>query len=1128
MKRRKLLLLGLSLTVIFAAFLAAYFIFYNPDTIKKLVLQEIGQAYGKKIHIGQIQISFAPRPKIELTDVRIWQPMGDQTFFRASRIEMDLEVFPLLQEKIIPTDLSVEHPEFSLWRSREGLWRLYPEAQEEGEFDSVAVGKLFLIPKFTLVNGRFILVDEFKDVHPSIFVFDNVNLQLLGEQETQTRKILLEGRLLDGKDESSFAIHGKIEEAASLLRFSQPRLDGPLPKMQLQARGKLTNKNLLDLAKIFELQNIPLEVHGHANIEGAIGFRPGIKGYDLVFSDLSFETEVVKLTGEASLAGLMTGEPPMVFLSVAGQPVTLARLRELLPPTIIPLEFVEIIRSEELQGTLEVVSANITGSAREGVGFSMVGEFRLSEMSVDFGEPWGLAKGVRGTISVRPDHIRLVDFRGVVDSIPVRSGEGMIEFQETGPWFTAKLQGHVAIEKLLKILRPAFDWNGSSKPFLSFNSSGGSGDLTIQFVGPLNHPEEIEFQDAEYFADKVNLQVPGLVVPLSGLTGRVVFSKIHVGLDHLRGRLGDSEFEVKGNLRFDEINQFEDVRIRGVLHSSDVLAQWPNQSHSEEPLLGTAKLEVTVSGQAQSPRIKASLNLLETGIVFPGILQKAVGLPSSLLVEAQVQENGNLMVNRLDLNILPVHLSGRGLLNIGATFGIQASLTAKPVSLSNLPRGLIIGDGAIESGLLELFLDLKGKGIDQRQWQKNGWIALTDGVMTVKGLETPLTKLFLRIKLAGHTAEIKRLEFQLKESQARVVGTIQNWETQPFAKLNITSPKFDIDLLIPKGERSPLRIFLEDTAEKSGVFGKIHFEQAWYKSLEFEDLTGRIRIQDGMIRMYQITGKTEQGKLGGHLEVHLPRGRPATVKTNLDFSDIPVEKFWRSFINKKGYEKHLLTGNLSVRGTIEGHGRDARGVLPTIKGKTEIVLEDGRIQQGVVIPKILALMNLPTVLQGKVDLRKDGYPYDKQSATINIEQGVMTSTNIVMDGPILKMTAAGNYDFMKDELNLVTAVSPFGSYSDLLKKIPLFRLLLDGEREAIDTALFEVKGPVRDPKVQYLPVQSFKAGLTGLAKLAFNVLRNTVTLPAKLLTSEESTNLSDDLEPQPSIPDSSVGAESED
>jgi hypothetical protein len=48
-----------------------------------------------------------------------------------------------------------------------------------------------------------------------------------------------------------------------------------------------------------------------------------------------------------------------------------------------------------------------------------------------------------------------------------------------------------------------------------------------------------------------------------------------------------------------------------------------------------------------------------------------------------------------------------------------------------------------------------------------------------------------------------------------------------------------------------------------------------------------------------------------------------------------------------------------------------------------------------------------------------------------------------------------------------------------------------------------VKGSIEDPEVTYMPMKSFTTGLTGLAQLAFDVLKNTVTLPFDLATPEE-------------------------
>jgi hypothetical protein len=80
----------------------------------------------------------------------------------------------------------------------------------------------------------------------------------------------------------------------------------------------------------------------------------------------------------------------------------------------------------------------------------------------------------------------------------------------------------------------------------------------------------------------------------------------------------------------------------------------------------------------------------------------------------------------------------------------------------------------------------------------------------------------------------------------------------------------------------------------------------------------------------------------------------------------------------------------------------------------------------------------------------------------------------------------------------VVVVSPFGSYSQLLKSIPLFGKLFKGEREG--TAIFEVKGTLQSPEVTYLPLRSFAKGITGLAQLAFDMLRNTIMLPKEIIS----------------------------
>jgi hypothetical protein len=100
---------------------------------------------------------------------------------------------------------------------------------------------------------------------------------------------------------------------------------------------------------------------------------------------------------------------------------------------------------------------------------------------------------------------------------------------------------------------------------------------------------------------------------------------------------------------------------------------------------------------------------------------------------------------------------------------------------------------------------------------------------------------------------------------------------------------------------------------------------------------------------------------------------------------------------------------------------------------------------------------------------------------------------------------------------MVWAVSPFGSYSQFLKTIPLFGRLFAGDRKGIATALFSVKGSIEDPEVTYLPMKSFATGLTGLAQLAFDILKNTVMLPIDLMTPNEDQGTVKDTMPAPEL-----------
>jgi hypothetical protein len=404
--------------------------------------------------------------------------------------------------------------------------------------------------------------------------------------------------------------------------------------------------------------------------------------------------------------------------------------------------------------------------------------------------------------------------------------------------------------------------------------------------------------------------------------------------------------------------------------------------------------------------------------------------------------------------------------------------------------------GNLDAGTLEISLDYRGKGAQPKAWVVTGWVALTDGLLAGRKFETPLTDIYLRMQLLPNSVDLKRLEFRVKDSFVRLSGMIRNWRTKPAFDLKAESPDLDLDLLIPRDERSPVRDMLEDLAATSRLTASVAVTLGRYKQLTINDLSGRVNIGDKVLDVNQITGQIGAGTLSGRLVVRLPKRKPVEAEVQVQLASVPLEKFIRLFDDQ---ERIVSTGDLFLTATVQGNGRNPLGLANTLNGTVEYQIMNGRLLKGIVIPRILTILDIPNRLRGKLDLEGEGLPIDRQSATVTIRNGIATTDNILVDSPVLKIAAAGSYDIPTDQLSMEAVVSPFGSYTSLLQGIPLFGKLFKGERMGFTTAFLDIKGSLTDPRVESHPMRSIGAGLTGLAQLAADVLINTLKLPAEII-----------------------------
>lgn len=1085
---------GLALIIVAGLLLLLYPILSDPAHLKSLILQHIETGIGRKIEVAEARFEFFPRPHMELSQVVIRDTDTTQIFMKANRFDLILRSTPLLRMQIVVKSLRVEHPQITLHRDRTGRWNFLEPgtgqaAQENGLGNPL--GLVMLIQETALTGGVVTVIDEFRPDGSRTAELTDLDVSVMTQPQGPPIDIRIEGKLPLGMSTTSLSLAGTVTRSA--VAIGQPGGDQP-PPMQFQGAIGLSGMDLRQIMDLVGPRPVPDQVHGMANLNSRVALVPGMSGYDMVLSDLKANVESLAVAGQASLSGITTSQPTF-SVTLSSSPISVDELLSRFPAQWLPQRLQGVVAEREVKGVVEVVSATVTGSTAPSPRASVTGEFRIRDGQARLGRDKVPARNLAGTVLLDPDRLRAADITGYYGPLQISTGKLAIAWLEQGPSLELDVSGAMSAADLVETLAAGIDSPDVAKPLAQLRKVEGKADVAFKLTGMLNQDDGLTFAEAEILPRNVGFQTPLLKETVSGLSGRLIYSPTALQLDRVGGSLGQGQFQLHGTVVTDGPMRFQGFNAWARAPAPQIFSLLSSGTVSTPGVQGPIGVALSATGPIAAPQMKGFVDFNEAVLSLPGWLHKPAGQPAALEFDATLSKNRILTVPRLGFTMPPARLSGKGQFHFGRVMRASTSLISGPIPLNGLPPGMVLG--GFDSGTLELSLDLKGRGTRWNNWTVTGWVALTDGQFASKAVDQPVTDIYLRAHLLRSRAEVKRLEFRVNDSFVRVAGIIRDWRNKPVITATVESPNLDLELLIPKGDRSPARDFLEDLAATSRVTATVDITRGRYQELSVSELTARVAIGEETVEASRLAGQIEEGTLSeSRIVVRLPKRKPAEGEVALKLTGFPTEKL----IRMMGDDQRLVTGDLTLAGTIQGNGRHPRGVSNTLNGNLEFRIDHGRIEKGTIVPKVLMILDIPSRLQGKVDLNKEGMPFDKLTGSIAIQNGILTTKNLLIDSPVIKISGAGSYDMPTDQLDMALVVSPFGSYTKLLQGIPLFGRLLAGERRGFTTAFFDVKGSLKDPQIVNRPMKSVGAGLTGLAQLAFDVLRNTLMLPADILS----------------------------
>ena len=177
----------------------------------------------------------------------------------------------------------------------------------------------------------------------------------------------------------------------------------------------------------------------------------GVAGYDVVLTEIAANVDELAVTGKANLAGLLTSQPTF-SITFAAPSIDLRSLFTRIPAQWIHAQLPAIIEQRQLGGTVEILSATLTGATAPSPQLSLTGDFRIEKGMALIGNDRVPTQNLAATVSVEPGRIRVGKVTGAYGSLQITDGKALVSFLDDGPWMELDVSGDMSAADLVKFL----------------------------------------------------------------------------------------------------------------------------------------------------------------------------------------------------------------------------------------------------------------------------------------------------------------------------------------------------------------------------------------------------------------------------------------------------------------------------------------------------------------------------------------------------------------------------------------------------------------------------------------------------------------------------------------------------
>ena len=185
-------------------------------------------------------------------------------------------------------------------------------------------------------------------------------------------------------------------------------------------------------------------------------------------------------------------------------------------------------------------------------------------------------------------------------------------------------------------------------------------------------------------------------------------------------------------------------------------------------------------------------------------------------------------------------------------------------------------------------------------------------------------------------------------------------------------------------------------------------------------------------------------------------------------------------------EEEYVTGKLDMEALLITKGRTKEDLIKGLRGFINISLREGRLKKSNTLIKVLNSMSLQKIFKEiPSDVSKEGFYYESIRGYGVIDDGIIHTADWVMKSPVLNAVASGSMMIPSGTVDYNLGIQPLESVDAVVSRIPLIGYILAGKDKKFLTYYFEVKGPIGEAEVKYIPFKHLGKGVAGAMKRLF-------------------------------------------